>query len=442
MEKQFRSFISQNNIFTENDTILLALSGGIDSVVLFSLLLKQKIRFVVAHCNFGLRGKESDADQSFVKQLCKRNNIDFYSKKFETLNYAEIKGISIQMAARELRYTWFEGLRNEIGLNWIATAHHQTDVVETLLINLMRGTGIAGLHGISSKNGKIIRPLLFANKSDIEHYCKQNKLRFREDSSNLGDDYLRNKIRHRILPELKEINPHFEKSIFETTDRIAQAESVFNSAISMARKNIEEVNGSEIRYSIVKLKKLKPLSIYWFEFLKPYNFSTTSCLDSENCLGKLSGKQFYSDTHRLIIDRHFAVITKIDTTNDNTFFIPKTKHLITHPFKLKIKECKNSRDFILSKQRNIAQVDAAKLEFPVEIRKWKKGDFFYPLGMKGRKKLSDFFIDIKLSIFEKERIWLICSGNKIVWIVNHRLDERFKVLPETKQIIELEYLQT
>ncbi|MBL0047359.1 MAG: tRNA lysidine(34) synthetase TilS [Bacteroidetes bacterium] len=442
MQKQFLNFIYQKKLFSKKDLILLTLSGGIDSIVLFDLLLKLKIRLTVAHCNFGMRGAESDEDEKFVKQLCLSNKIVCYTQKFNTPAFAEKMGISTQMAARELRYEWFEKLRKECGLDWIATAHHQTDVVETMLINLMRGTGIAGLHGISAKNGKIIRPLLFANRNEIKSYAAQNKLTFREDSSNASDDYLRNKIRHHVLPELEKINPLYEQSFFDSANKIAQAETIFNLTIAAERKRIEELTEREIRFSISELKKLKPRSLYLYEFFKPFKFTASMCADIESCLDSDPGKLFYSTTHRLLIDRYYILISKLEKKSKKEhFFIPNSSTSLIQPFRLQLLQLKMSSGFSFSKQKNCAQVDAAKLHFPLEIRKWRKGDTFYPLGMKGSKKLSDFFIDNKLSIFEKEKVWLICSENKIVWVVNHRLDDRFKIGPETKRIVAFEYFE-
>lgn len=442
MNKRFVDFIKNKKLFTKRDKILLALSGGMDSIVLFDLFLKNKIVFAVAHCNFGMRGKESDKDKKVVQQLCKKNKIEFYTQRFDTHAYAEKMGISIQMAARELRYSWFEKIRKEHKFNWIATAHHQTDVTETMLINLLRGTGIAGLHGIAAKKGKIIRPLLFASKSEIEDYVGKNKLAFREDSSNASDDYLRNKLRHHILPELAKINPQFEQAFYESANRIEAAETVFKAAILRARSDLEEKNGKEVRFSISNLKKLNPLSIYLYEFLNRYDFTAEVCTELEHCLGTISGKQFFSPSHRLLLDRNYLFVSKLEEKiKKEHYFILKSHKSISEPFRLNITQLNKSKGFKLSKQKNCAQVDAATLRFPLEIRKWKKGDTFHPLGMKGSKKLSDFFIDNKLSIFEKEKVWLICSENKIVWVVNHRLDNRFKISPETKKIVTFEYLE-
>ncbi len=442
MQAQFLQFISQNKLLTRSNKIILTVSGGIDSIVLFDLFLTCNFSFVVAHCNFGLRGKESDEDENFVKKFCKKNKIAFYSTRFNTNSIAEEKHISTQMAARELRYVYFEKLRKKLGFDFIATAHHQTDVVETMLINLLRGTGIAGLHGISVKKEKIIRPLLFATRNEIETYCIAAKLVYREDSSNRSDAYLRNKIRHNVLPEFEKIKPGYEKSFADSANRILHAEKVFMTAIAQERKKIEEKSKSEIRYSISKLKKLKPLSIYLYEFFKPYDFSAALCAEIETCIGEGPGKQFYSVSHRLLLDRKFIYITKlVIQPKKASYKIEQSTQSITHPFRMQVHQIANTVGFKLSSQKSCAQVDASALRFPLQLRKWKKGDVFYPLGMKGSKKLSDFFIDSKLSIFEKEKIWLLCSDKKIVWIINYRIDNRFKVTLATKSILQFTYFE-
>lgn len=442
MLADFRSHIFHTALFTPKQSILLAVSGGIDSIVLFDLLLKNKSNFEVAHCNFGLRGKESDEDEIFVRKLCAKNKIAFHTKKFNTELYAKRKGVSIQMAARDLRYTWFEKLRTDNKIDLIATAHHKTDVVETILINLLRGTGLAGLHGISEKKDALVRPLLFATRKQIETYCKKHSLTFREDSSNQTDDYLRNKLRHWVLPMLEKINPEFENSFSETAKKLSDIEKILNSTIALKREEIEEKSKNETCISISELKKLEPLSAYLFEFLKVYHFSPSVIADIASCLEKAPGNQFYSPTHRLLIDRDKLIITKLsDKILNGSFLITTEQKQQKIPIHLSISTLNLTPQFKINKAQNIAQLDAKKIQFPLEIRRWKSGDSFHPLGMKGEKKLSDFFIDNKLSIFEKEKIWLLCSAGKIVWIINYRIDDSVKVTSKTKKIIQLEYIE-
>lgn len=442
MQKEFKRFISSHIFISPGTKILLANSGGLDSMVLFDLLLKAEISFSVAHCNFGLRGKESDGDSKFVKEQCKKHKIEFFSKKFNTAAVATFKGISIQMAARELRYEWFEKVRHEHHFDYVATAHHKSDVAETLLINLLRGSGIAGLHGIAAVNGTLVRPLLCATRNEIEQYAKLHTIAYREDSSNAQDDYLRNKLRHLVIPQLKKINPQMEQTFFETSQKIAAAELIFNESIEAKGKALVQKKGKQILLSITQLKKLKPLSIYLYEFFKKYNFSASTCSEIEAALGKKSGNQFFSPTHRLLIDRQTILISEIETqTIQEKYSIDVDEKEIHKPIHLRIKKSKITKNFILQKQKNKAQIDASKLHFPLELRRWRVGDSFQPIGMKGKKKLSDFFIDSKVSIFEKEKIWLLCSGKDIVWIMNYRIDEKYKITASTKNIIQFEYLE-
>ncbi len=443
MQRDFTVFIKKNKLFSGKDKLLVAVSGGIDSIVLLDLLQKQGNDLAVAHCNFSLRGKESNKDEAFVKKLCKNRKLTFYSEKFDTLNYAEKKGISIQMAARELRYTWFENLRKQLRFDFVVTAHHKTDIAETILINLLRGTGIAGLHGILPKKNYLIRPLLFARKTDIQNYASAQELEFRNDSSNAETDYMRNKIRHWVLPELLKINPDFEQAFYETSLKLGEAEQVYKTAVDLKRNELEIKSKSEVRFAISDLIKLKPLSLFLFEFLSQYNFSAALCADIVTCLDREVGTLFYSKTHRLLIDRECIIITPLAERNvQDSFFIVSEKIEQKLPIQLNLTQKKISKNFQLVKAKHIAQLDAERLTFPLEIRRWKSGDSFYPLGMKGKKNLSDFFIDSKLSIFEKEKIWLLCSDKKIVWVINHRLDDRFKITSDTKKILQIEYLET
>jgi tRNA(Ile)-lysidine synthase len=431
MLREFQFFNLQHKLFKDNDKILIASSGGIDSSVLLDLFLKSDVEIALAHCNFSLRGAESKEEEKFLQIL------------FNTLEYANKHAISTQMAARELRYSWFEKKRKELGFTSIATAHHQNDVVETMLINLLRGTGIAGLHGILPKSGNLIRPLLFSTKKNIEAYAAKHKLAYKTDSSNSETDYLRNKIRHWVVPQLQKINPQFSQSFYETACRLSDTELLFKSVIDLKIALLEKKTKNEILYSIAELKKLHPLSLYLYEFLKRYSFTAATCKDIETSLLKEPGTLFYSASHRLLVDREQVIISKINSQNSKEIFYMLEKQKEQKiPIHLHITKKVISDTFKVAKSKKIAQVDAAKINFPLVIRKWQKGDTFQPLGMKGHKKLSDFFIDNKLSIFEKEKIWLICSGNKIVWIINHRMDEHFKISPKTKKIVQFEYIET
>lgn len=431
MLEEFKRFAVKNSLFKKADKTLITVSGGRDSIVLCELFYKAKLPFSIAHCNFQLRGKEANDDEDFVKKLALKYNVEFFTKRFKTKEFAEKNKLSIQQAARVLRYEWFEEVRQKNNCNFIATAHHKDDELETFFINLVRGTGIAGLHGILPKRGKIIRPLLFADRNEIDEFVKKNKLQFREDSSNISDKYLRNKIRHKILPLFEEINPVFRRTLSEEITRLSEVEKVYNYFISANEKEVLKNNS----ISISVLKKSPFASTLLYEILKKYQFNSSVANEVFSSLDSESGRQFLSSTHRLVKDRDRLIIAKRTTTGSNTVLsVSQNEKMLNSPLKIELLKVKNSPDFKISTDSNIACLDFEKLTFPLIIRKWRNGDFFYPLGMRKKKKLSNFFTDIKLSIPEKENIWLLCSDDKIVYIVGKRIDERFKIGKQTKLI--------
>lgn len=439
----FTSYIKKEKLFAKTDTILLTVSGGIDSVVMSELFHQAGLKFGIAHCNFQLRGKESDGDENFVEALAEKYNVKFHSVAFDTSTFAKKNKLSIQVAARQLRYEWFEEIRMQFDYSFIATAHHQNDAIETVLINIVRGTGIAGLHGILPKQNKIIRPLLFTNKEQIELFAKKNKLKFREDSSNDSDKYVRNKIRHTIIPVLKEINPNLENSFTESIQNLRAVELIYKNEIDNKRKIIIREENGISTFSISELKKLAPIEPYLFEFLHPFGFNSSTIQEITDSLKSISGKQFFSATHRLIKDRDFLFVESRkpevgSRETKKTLVKEKETKLNLGELKLTFKAQAKSPNTQLHSHNSIATIDFDKLKFPLEIRKWEKGDIFYPLGMKGKKKLSDFFIDKKLSIPEKENTWLLVSDNKIVWVIGLRMDERFKITDKTKKIYSIQ----
>jgi tRNA(Ile)-lysidine synthase len=431
MVEEFKKFVVENALLKKGDKTLITVSGGRDSVVLCELFYKAKFPFAIAHCNFQLRGKEANDDDAFVKKLAAKYKVEFFSKRFKTKAYSEKNKLSVQEAARVLRYEWFEEVRSKNGFDFIATAHHKDDELETFFINLTRGTGIAGLHGILPKRGAIIRPLLFAGRNEIDAFVKKIKLQFREDSSNASDKYLRNNIRHNILPLFEKINPSFRNTLSEEIKRLSEVEKVYNYFIESSAKRILRNNS----ISISALKKSKFAEVVLYEILKKYQFNSDVAEEVFASLDSESGKQFFSITHRLVKDRQRLIITKRNSAKTKSVFSvsQNTKRLVA-PFKIELSKVENSDSFKIPKDNKIASLDFEKLKFPLEIRKWKEGDFFYPLGMKKKKKLSDFFIDIKLSLPEKESTWLLCSGIEIVYILGKRIDERYKVGKETKMI--------
>ncbi len=444
MLQSFQSHILKQKLFSQKDKILLTVSGGVDSVLMCELFYLAKINFGIAHCNFQLRGDESEGDETFVRALAKKYKVELHTIKFNTSAFAKKNKLSTQIAARQLRYDWFEKLRTEHNYHFIATAHHQDDSIETFFINIIRGTGISGLHGILPKQGNIIRPMLFTNKEQILEYVKTHKLKYREDSSNASDKYVRNKIRHQVIPLLKELNQGLETTMLNNIQHLRDVETIYKNDIENKRKAVvkKETNGYTI--SIASLKKLNPIATYLFEFLKPFNFNQTAVEDIIASLNGESGKQFFSETHRLIKDREFLIIEerskKLEVRSRKIEVTIDQKKIKLDGLELNFKKLTQLSTLNVEHSNLIAQLDFDKLTFPLEIRKWKKGDVFYPLGMKGQKKISDFFIDKKLSISQKENTWLFTSAGKIVWVIGLRMDDRFKITDSTIYIYTVELL--
>ncbi len=438
MISEFISFAESNNIAIKDGKTLVAVSGGVDSVVLAHVFSKANLNFSIAHCNFNLRGNESDEDEKFVKKLAKSLNCTFYTTFFNTLNVAKTKGISIQMAARDLRYAWFEQIREKHGYNYIATAHHKGDVAETVLYNLSKGTGLDGLHGIKVKSNKLIRPFLFASRAEVELYAKKNAINWREDSSNAIIKYSRNKIRHQVIPLLEELNPKAQNSINTTSNRIKEIETFLHYNVALFKKKIVEKRGNSSFISINQLNKILGFRFLLFELLKPFGFTYEQSGKIAHALKGVSGKLFYSKSHVANIDRDYLVVSTIPQ-NNNTVFIKdanvafsfNNKHIATKSIKY--------HDYTIVASNKILALDKDKLKFPLKIRKWEIGDVFYPLGMKGKKKISDFMIDAKIPVNLKNEVYIIVTEDKIVGILEHRLDDRFKITKDTQQVFEITY---
>ena len=430
-----KEYINKQQLFVEEDKLLLAISGGADSVCLMHILLELGFQFDLVHCNFRLRAKESDADEVFVKELAKKYDLKLHIKSFSTKEYANENKISMQMAARDLRYNWFNELLKLENAKYIAVAHHQDDVIETFFINLIRGTGITGLLGIAEKKNNIVRPLLNTNRSDIEEYLANKKQTFREDSSNTSVKYLRNKIRLQLIPLLEEMNPKIKETIKSEMDILKDTITVFSHQINSVRKEVIKKKNELVSLNIQKLKTLSPLRIYLYELLNPFGFNQIEAIIL--ALDNQCGKQFFSNTHELLIDRKEIFISKIKLEKDSILEINQTDKLIKNKIQLKLSICK---DINISKSNNIAHLDFEKLKFPLILRKWREGDKFKPLGMKNYKKLSDFFIDNKFTQLQKKEQWLLCSNDKIIWVVGFRIDDRFKIQPNTKKLYIAELL--
>jgi len=432
--KKFTDFIKQNTLFAPGSKVLAAVSGGMDSVVMAHLLKAAGFNFSIAHCNFQLRGDEAIADQEFCNNLAQQLRVQFHTVNFNTSAHAAEKKISIQMAARELRYQWFEQISQQHGYDVIALAHHQNDTIETILLNLTRGTGIAGLHGILSKSGNLVRPLLFLRREEIQIIVKQDKLSYVEDSSNSSTKYARNKIRHEVIPKLKELNPALENTFENNLQHFRDLETLLELRLAELRKELFITHEDEIHLSINFVKKLNPKRLLLFKLLQEYGFNETSVDDLIASLNKHSGRIFESTGFTLILDREKLILTpKVSDQLDPVAINEGDKEINFGNYKLNLLH--DDSPLIIKDNPMAVSVDAALLVYPLTLRAWQQSDFFYPLGMKTRKKLSDFFIQQKIPLHEKSRIPLLVNGNgDILWIGGQRLSDLYKVNDNTKKV--------
>ncbi len=440
LEKGFNEFNSIQSLFTTSDRVLLAVSGGIDSVAMLHLFLNKSNVIGVIHCNFQLRSTDSDEDEVFVRNLCNLRQIPFYCKRFNTIQYSEEKKISIQVAAREMRYQYFEEIRLREKYDLVAVAHNSDDTIETFFINLMRGTGIQGLTGIKPKTGKIIRPILFASRKEIETFSEEAGMLHRLDKSNLSNKYKRNKIRNELIPFIETIAPSFRKTILEVMHNLHGTSMIYQSFLHAAYTNLVREEDGIRKIEIKELKALDFNEIVMSELLRDYGFSADV---SRNIFGNLeaeSGKTYFSPTHRLLKDRTQLLITKRNSEPDESFYIDEDTLSLEFPLLLNIQHENINPAFEIPQNQKIACLDEEKIVFPLILRHWKIGDYFRPLGMDQMKKLSDFFINEKFTVFDKERVWLLVSDGKIVWICGHRIDDRFKIVSDTTKILRIEIL--
>ncbi len=434
MLEKLQNHIYQNFPFLDNKKLIIATSGGLDSMVLLHLFQELKQEIGIAHCNFQLRGLESFGDQNFIQDYAKQHNIPIFVTQFDTENFAKDYKLSTQVAARNLRYDWFYELLDLENYDFILTAHHADDNLETFIINLSRGTGLDGLVGIPTQNDKIIRPLLIFSRQEIEDYAVQNKIKWREDSSNTSDKYLRNKIRHHLVPLLKDLNPNFLESFQKTQNYLQESQSMVEDATIMIYQQIAIEKENNIHFDLLKLKTLPNYKSYLYEWLQEFGF--TAWNDIYDLVYGQTGKQIFSEEYKLIKNRDFLILSPINFVNEleQKFWVEKNQVEVKVPLKLSF--CKVA-DISEVSNRSIF-VDEDKLLFPLEIRKWNEGDIFLPFGMNGKsKKVSKFFKDEKLSILEKENIWILTSDNQTVWIIGMRQDERFKIENTTKNKLQI-----
>jgi tRNA(Ile)-lysidine synthase len=436
--QEFKRHNVTNGVLNHPVKILVAASGGVDSAVLCDLLYKSNIGFALAHCNFQLRGEESDRDELFVRNLAVKYNAEIFVKYFETERYAEEKKVSIQVAARDLRYDWFNQLMCESTverLHITATAHHADDNIETVVMNFFRGTGLRGLIGMDVVHKGIFRPLLPFRKQHILEYAIENNLEYVEDSSNATSNYTRNYFRNELIPAIKKVFPAVEENILENIERLKEVEHVYEQSISMHKEKLIEQKGLEEHIPILKLKKSHPVRTIVWEIIKEKDFKAGQIEEVIKLMDASNGSYIQSTTHRIIRNRNWFIIAPIQNI--------EAQHIIIEPDQKRIHfangvlEIKKIPDYKPQTSNLIACLDADKVTFPLLLRKWKQGDYFYPLGMRKKKKLSKFFIDQKLSLTEKEMIWVLESDKRIVWVISHRIDDRFKILPSTKNLLKI-----
>ena len=413
---------------------IIACSGGLDSSVLVELCHLINLSFSIAHCNFNLRGKASDGDENFVRQYAKKIDKPFFVTHFDTLGYVNQHKVSVQMAARELRYAWFDQLLKEHNSAYLLTAHHANDNLETFLINLSRGTGIDGLTGIPAKINDIRRPLLPFTRQELESFAQVKKMKWREDASNADAKYLRNKIRLEIIPKLNELHPTFSDNFKSTLDYLGQTDVIASAYLEKLKEELFVEKGERQEVNISKLKELKPLSTYLFGLFSSYGFKEMENLEA--LLDGLSGKQLVSSSHVLVKNREVLILSAKDESKleRQEYFITEEEVPLNLPVNLKFSvvserlDNTNSEIFV---QKNL-------LKYPLTVRKWKTGDYFYPIGLNRKKKLSKFFKDEKVDVLSKEKTWLLCSGEQIVWVIGMRADHRFRVDDTSQEILKIE----
>ena len=433
MHKRLASHIDDYFPEMREQPFLVACSGGVDSVVLTHLLKELHLNFELAHCNFGLRGGESDLDAEFVSDLAEKLSLKMHVKSFDTNQYANENKLSIQQAARQLRYTWFRELLEENALNFVVTAHHADDVLETFLINLTRGTGLDGLTGIPAHTPGIRRPLLGFSGMEIRSHAKKLGIQWREDASNKDAKYLRNRLRQQVIPALKDSDPRFLSNFQKSVAHLRGSQALVQNHIEALRDSLFSTEDDIVRIRTSSLAGLKPTGAYLYELFKPYGF--TDWLALERLLDGPSGKQLISPTHILLKDRDQFLLREQVPQDTRSYEIDLEVFHPRAPIPLEISRVPERGPV----SRNVLYLDRETLKEGLQLRKWRKGDYFYPLGMDGRQKISKYFKDHKFTRFEKQAQWLLCSGDAIVWIVGHRADDRFKVRKDTTQILKIEW---
>jgi len=429
----------QKKFASRGRKILLAVSGGSDSMVMCDLFFRAGMEFAIAHCNFQLRGAEADADEALVKSWAGQHQIRFFNTRFDTANIAQQQKTGIQEAARNLRYEWLENIRRDHRFDYIATAHHANDNVETLLMNLFRGTGMSGLHGIPERNGKIVRPLLFALKADIIAYANEVEVPYRDDASNASDKYLRNAVRLHILPSIEKYFPEATNRLNENIQRFAQSELLYRKELQRQLHKLVQQRGNDIYLPIKLLQKMEAAETLCYEIFSGYGFTSAQIPQLLRLVEGESGRYIESSSHRVIKNRDFLILTSRQTTATDFIqmtSLPAEVETAEGRFIFSVVEKSSLTDM----REDVAYVDLEKISLPLMLRRWRTGDYFYPLGMgMKKKKLSRFFIDQKIPLHRKEQVWVVENDKKIVWVAGMRLDERFKIRPQTASVLKIEF---
>ena len=435
MIDRFIGFIKKHALFEPDDTILLGVSGGVDSMVMASLFHKAGFPFAIAHCNFQLRGEKADRDERLTAEAAASFQVPYHFRRFDTTRYAQQNKISIEMAARTLRYDFFDETAEINRYSYIATAHHKGDVVETIIFNLARGTGISGLRGMLPKRDRIIRPLLFTERDEIVRYARENLVDWREDASNLSLEYQRNLIRHGVTPELLKINEGLFQTLEKTTYRLQAAEHYYYKYIEQIEKEVLSREGKDVFISKEGIKNIAFSAAALFELVGKFGFNLDQCEDMIGSLDQ-TGAIFRSSSSQLNVDRDFLIVSPLEEAPSRIEFFAEENEVAYGDMLLEL-SLHDASDYRISGDKNIAALDFDQLAFPLCLRRWNKGDRFVPLGMSNKKKLSDFMIDEKIPVNLKKRIPVLLSKNEIVWVVGHRIDNRFKINPKTKKVFQL-----
>jgi tRNA(Ile)-lysidine synthase len=439
MQNQFKEFVKNQSLFAPDERILLAVSGGLDSVVMMTLFKEAGFNFGVAHVNFQLRGEASEGDAQFVKQLAEEYQAPFFLKSVDAKVFSQTHQLSTQMAARELRYAWFEELLNTEGFSKLATAHHLNDSIETILLHLTKGTGLAGLVGIPLINAHIIRPLLFASRDEIENYAQKNQLTWREDASNQESTYQRNYLRHEVIPKLKKINPSLEHTFLDTIERIRYSNAILQEQFELLKAKAFHYFPTHTEISIEVLAQTAAPVLYLEYLLKEFGFNYAQTKQIWEAHQSESGKVFLSNEYLLNKDRNLFLITK-KSSNQAMKYLIEAKQSVYEiaEFSIRVSIIERDKGFSIPQNKDILALDFEKLSFPLELSLWQQGDYFYPLGMTGKKKVSDFLIDLKVPLILKEKVWKLTTKQNIVGLIGYRPDNRYKITSTTKRILLVE----